>query len=104
MVGGGVWLGVAMRLGMVSTAAGEPSMAVGREGAWVPLLTVPGADQLGPASSDLLTFLGAGEEVHRLAEELDLAATPPGPSLLTAQPGAQSRCGIDALRRDAGRS
>ena len=30
-----------MRLGMVSTAAGEPSVAVGREGDWVPLATVP---------------------------------------------------------------
>ena len=75
-----------MRLGMVSTAAGEPSVAVGREGGWVPLLTVPGADRLQPVSADLLTFLAAGEEVHRLAEELALAAPPAGPSLLTSLP------------------
>jgi 2-keto-4-pentenoate hydratase/2-oxohepta-3-ene-1,7-dioic acid hydratase in catechol pathway/sugar lactone lactonase YvrE len=77
---------VAMRLGMVSTAAGAPSVAVGRDGGWVPLLTVPGADRLQPVSADLLTFLAAGEEVHRLAEELAFTAPPPGPSLLTGLP------------------
>ena len=59
-----------MRLGMVRTAAGEPSVAVESDGGWVPLLTVPGADQLGPARTDLLAFLGAGEQVHQLAQEL----------------------------------
>ena len=48
-----------MRVGMVGTAAGERSVAVERDGGWVPLLTVPGAERLGPASSDLLVFLGA---------------------------------------------
>ena len=65
-----------MRVGMVGTAAGEPSVAVGREGGWVPLLTVPGADRLGPVSADLLAFLGAGEQVRELAEELVSAAPP----------------------------
>ena len=46
-----------MRLGMVRTAAGELSVAVQRESdGWVPLLTVPGADQLGPARTDLLAW------------------------------------------------
>lgn len=75
-----------MRLGMVATAAGEPSVAVGRDGGWVPLLTIPGAERLEPVSADLLTFLAAGEEVHRLAEELASAAPPAGPSLLTGLP------------------
>lgn len=75
-----------MRLGMVSTAAGEPSVAVGRDGGWVPLLTVPGAERLAPVSADLLTFLAAGEEVHRLAAELALAAPPGGPPLLASLP------------------
>jgi len=63
-----------MRLGMVGTAAGEPSVAVGREDGWVPLATVPGGDRLGSASGDLLAFLGAGEQVRALAEELASAA------------------------------
>jgi 2-keto-4-pentenoate hydratase/2-oxohepta-3-ene-1,7-dioic acid hydratase in catechol pathway/sugar lactone lactonase YvrE len=63
-----------MRLGMVSTVAGGPSVAVGREGGWVPLLTVPGAERLGPVVTDLLAFLSAGDQVHELAEELVLAA------------------------------
>ena len=75
-----------MRLGMVSTPAGEPSVAVGRDGGWVPLLTIPGAERLEPVSADLLTFLAAGPEVHRLAEELASAAPPAGPSLLTGLP------------------
>jgi 2-keto-4-pentenoate hydratase/2-oxohepta-3-ene-1,7-dioic acid hydratase in catechol pathway/sugar lactone lactonase YvrE len=75
-----------VRLGMVSTAVGEPSVAVGHEGGWVPLLTVPGAEQLGPVSTDLLAFLGAGEQIHRLAEELAAAASPVEPSSLLAPP------------------
>ena len=63
-----------MRVGMVQMAAGDPSVAVGRRDGWVALLTVPGADRLGPVSGDLLAFLGAGEQVHRLAEELASAA------------------------------
>ncbi len=59
-----------MRVGMVRTAAGEPSVAVSREGGWVPLLAVRDADRLGPAATDLLTFLGGGEQVRSLAEEL----------------------------------
>ncbi len=75
-----------MRVGMVGTAAGEPSVAVEREGGWVPLLTVPGADRLGPVSADLLAFLGAGEQVRKLAEELVSAAPPAEPSPLLAPP------------------
>jgi 2-keto-4-pentenoate hydratase/2-oxohepta-3-ene-1,7-dioic acid hydratase in catechol pathway/sugar lactone lactonase YvrE len=76
-----------MRLGMVRTAAGEPSVAVEREsdGGWVPLLTVPGADQLGPARADLLAFLAAGEQVHQQARELAAEPAPagePAPHLL----------------------
>ena len=56
-----------MRLGMVRTPAGEPSVAVFSDGRWVPLLTVPGADRLGPARTDLLAFLGAGDQAHQLA-------------------------------------
>ena len=63
-----------MRVAMVRTAAGEPSVAVGREGGWVPLLTVPGTDRLGPAAADLLAFLGADEQVRELARELVSAA------------------------------
>jgi hypothetical protein len=50
-----------MRLGMVRSLAGEPSVAVERDnnGGWVPLLTVPGADQLGPARTDLLAYWAA---------------------------------------------
>jgi 2-keto-4-pentenoate hydratase/2-oxohepta-3-ene-1,7-dioic acid hydratase in catechol pathway/sugar lactone lactonase YvrE len=62
---------------MVSTAAGEPSVAVGRaegDGGWVPLRTVPDADRLGPASADLLAFLGASEQVRELAGDLVSAA------------------------------
>ena len=75
-----------MRVGMVGTAAGEPSVAVGREGGWVPLLTVPGADRLGPVSADLLAFLGAGEQVRELAEELVSAAPPAEPLPLLSLP------------------
>ena len=77
---------VAMRVGMVGTAAGEPSVAVGREGGWVPLLTVPGADRLGPVSADLLAFLSAGEQVRELAEELVSAAPSAEPSPRLAPP------------------
>jgi 2-keto-4-pentenoate hydratase/2-oxohepta-3-ene-1,7-dioic acid hydratase in catechol pathway/sugar lactone lactonase YvrE len=66
-----------MRLGMVRTAAGEPSVAVQRGADWVPLLAAPGADRLGPARTDLLAFLGAGEQVHQLAQELAATGTPP---------------------------
>jgi 2-keto-4-pentenoate hydratase/2-oxohepta-3-ene-1,7-dioic acid hydratase in catechol pathway/sugar lactone lactonase YvrE len=65
-----------MRLGMVRTPAGEPSVAVESNGGWVPLLTVPGADRLGPARTDLLAFLGAGEQVHQQAQELLAAQAP----------------------------
>jgi 2-keto-4-pentenoate hydratase/2-oxohepta-3-ene-1,7-dioic acid hydratase in catechol pathway/sugar lactone lactonase YvrE len=76
-----------MRLGMIRTAAGEPSVAVQREsdGGWVPLVTVPGADRLGPGRTDLLAFLGAGEQVHQLAQELTAAqprSAEPAPPLL----------------------
>ena len=73
-----------MRLGMVRTTAGEPSVAVESNGGWVPLLTVPGADRLVPAAADLLAFLAAGDEAHRQAEELAAAAPPaePSPQLL----------------------
>ena len=63
-----------MRLAMVSTVAGGPSVAVGSEGGWVPLLTVPGAERLGPVVTDLLAFLNAGEQVHGLAAEMVSAA------------------------------
>src|SRR5215471_1004542 len=69
-----------MRVGMVQTAAGEPSVAVERGEGWVALLTVPGADRLGAAAADLLAFLGADEQVHKLAEELVSAAPPAEPS------------------------
>src|ERR1700689_190923 len=75
-----------MRVGMVGTAAGERSVAVERDGGWVPLLTVPGAERLGPASSDLLVFLGAAEQVRELAEELVSAAPPAEPLPLMAPP------------------
>jgi 2-keto-4-pentenoate hydratase/2-oxohepta-3-ene-1,7-dioic acid hydratase in catechol pathway/sugar lactone lactonase YvrE len=65
-----------MRLGMVRTAAGEPSVAVESDGSWVPVATVPGADRLGPARTDLLAFLGAGEQVHQLARELAAGQAP----------------------------
>jgi len=70
-----------MRLGMVRTAAGEPSVAVQRErdGNWVPLLTAPGADPLGPARTDLLALLDAGEQARQLAQELAEQAPPPDP-------------------------
>jgi 2-keto-4-pentenoate hydratase/2-oxohepta-3-ene-1,7-dioic acid hydratase in catechol pathway/sugar lactone lactonase YvrE len=73
-----------MRLGMVRTAAGEPSVAVEANGGWVPLLTVPGADRLGPAATELLAFLGAGQEVHGQAQQLAASASPaePSPQLL----------------------
>ena len=73
-----------MRLAMIRTAAGEPSVAVGRNGEWVPLLAVPGADRLGSASTDLLAFLGAGEPVRQLAEELVSAAPRTEPSPLSS--------------------
>jgi len=73
-----------MRVAMVRTAAGGPSVAVESDGGWVPLLIVPGADRLGPAAADLLTFLGAGEQVHRLAAEL--AAAQPAPAESAPQP------------------
>jgi len=60
---------------MVGTATGAPSVAVEREGGWVPLLTVPDADRLGPAAADLLAFLGAEEQVRELADELASAAS-----------------------------
>jgi 2-keto-4-pentenoate hydratase/2-oxohepta-3-ene-1,7-dioic acid hydratase in catechol pathway/sugar lactone lactonase YvrE len=75
-----------MRLGMVSTVAGGPSVAVGRAEGWVPLLTVPGAERLGPVVADLLAFLSAGDQVHELAEELVLAAPPVEPSPLLSLP------------------
>jgi 2-keto-4-pentenoate hydratase/2-oxohepta-3-ene-1,7-dioic acid hydratase in catechol pathway/sugar lactone lactonase YvrE len=75
-----------MRVGMISTSAGEPSVAVGRDEGWVPLLTVPGADRLGPVSTDLLAFLGAEEKVHRLAEELVSAAPSAEPLPLLGLP------------------
>jgi 2-keto-4-pentenoate hydratase/2-oxohepta-3-ene-1,7-dioic acid hydratase in catechol pathway/sugar lactone lactonase YvrE len=90
-----------MRLGMLRTTAGEPSVAVQREsgGGWVPLLTVPGADRLGPAAADLLAFLGAGEQVHRLAEELVAGQAPgaePAPPLLSPpfRPAAFRDCSL----------
>src|SRR5215469_12625078 len=75
-----------MRLGMVSTPADGPSVAIGREGGWVPLLTVPGAEQLGPARTDLLAFLAAGEQVHELAAEMVVAAPPAEPAPLLSLP------------------
>src|SRR5215831_12483187 len=75
-----------MRVGMVYTAAGEPSVAVEHGEGWVALLAVPGADRLGPASADLLAFLGADEQVHRLAEELASAAPAVAPSSLLGLP------------------
>ena len=62
-----------MRLGMVHTPAGEPSVAVRRGDDWVPLWTVPGADRLGSAATDLLAFLAAGEQVRQQAEPVALA-------------------------------
>ena len=72
-----------MRLGMVRTADGEPSVAVHREsdGGWVPLLTVPGADRLGPARTDLLAFLKAGDQARQLARELAEQAPSAEPAL-----------------------
>jgi len=75
-----------MRLGMVSTLAGGPSVAIGHEGGWVPLLTVPEAERLGPARTDLLAFLGAGEEVHELAAEMVIAAPSAEPAPLLSLP------------------
>ena len=77
---------VAMQLGMVCTADGKLSVAVGHEGGWVPLRTVPGADRLGPVSADLLAFLGAGEQVHGLAAELVAAAPTAEPLPLLGPP------------------
>ena len=72
-----------MHLGIVRTAAGEPSVAVQREsnGGWVPLLTVPGADRLGPARADLLAFLKAGEQARQLAQKLAEQAPSAEPAL-----------------------
>jgi strictosidine synthase len=90
-----------MRLGMVRTAAGESSVAVQREsdGGWVPLLTVSGADQLGPARTDLLAFLAADEQVHQLARELAAAPVPAGepaphPLGLPFRPAAFRDCSL----------
>jgi 2-keto-4-pentenoate hydratase/2-oxohepta-3-ene-1,7-dioic acid hydratase in catechol pathway/sugar lactone lactonase YvrE len=88
-----------MRLGMVRTAAGEPSVAVQRGDDWVPLLQTPDADQLGPARTDLLAFLGAGERVHQLAQELAATDTPsaePAPQLLSLpfRPAAFRDCSL----------
>jgi 2-keto-4-pentenoate hydratase/2-oxohepta-3-ene-1,7-dioic acid hydratase in catechol pathway/sugar lactone lactonase YvrE len=84
-----------MRLGMVRTAAGEPSVAVESDGGWVPLLTVPGADQLGPARTDPLAFLGAGEQVHQLAQELAAGqATVPRLLGLPFRPAAFRDCSL----------
>jgi hypothetical protein len=69
-----------MRLGMVHTPVGEPSVAVRRGDDWVPLLTVPGADRLGSAGTDLLAFLAAGEQVRLQAEELISQAPSAGPA------------------------
>ena len=71
-----------MRLGMVRTAAGEPSVAVQRGADWVPLLAAPGADRLGPARTDLLAFLAAGEQARQLAQELAATGTPSAEPLL----------------------
>ena len=73
-----------MRLGMVRTPVGEPSVAVRRGDDWVPLLTVPGADRLGPVGTDLLAFLAAGEQVRQQAEELisQAPSAEPAPQLL----------------------
>ena len=65
-----------MRLGMVRTPAGEPSVAVFSDGRWVPLLTAPGADRLGPARTDLLAFLDAGDQAHQLAQDLAAGQAP----------------------------
>ena len=54
----------------------------------MPLLTVPGADRLGPASADLLAFL-VGEQVPELAEELVSAAPPAEPLPLLSLPFRQ---------------
>ncbi len=74
-----------MRLGMVRTVAGEPIVAVQRGDDWVALLAAPGADGLGPARTDLLAFLGAGEHVHQQAAELVSTVPPaePAPPLLS---------------------
>jgi len=77
-----------MRLGMVRTPAGEPSVAVESNGSWVPLLAVPGADRLGPAGTDLLAFLAAGEQVHQQAQELVAQQAPSAPPR-----SATARCG-----------
>jgi 2-keto-4-pentenoate hydratase/2-oxohepta-3-ene-1,7-dioic acid hydratase in catechol pathway/sugar lactone lactonase YvrE len=68
-----------MRLGMVRTPAGEPSVAVESGGGWVALLTVPGTEPLGPARTDLLAFLAAGEQARQLARELADQVPPGGP-------------------------
>src|SRR5580658_11144700 len=89
-----------MRLAMVRTAGGEPSVAVQREsdGGWVPLLTLPGADLLGPARSDLLAFLRTGEQARQLAQELAEQAPPaePAPPLLAPpfRPAAFRDCSL----------
>jgi hypothetical protein len=57
---------VAMRLGMVSTAAGAPSVAVGRDGGWVPLLTVPGGAKPEDVVFDAAGRLYAGVEDGRI--------------------------------------
>jgi 2-keto-4-pentenoate hydratase/2-oxohepta-3-ene-1,7-dioic acid hydratase in catechol pathway/sugar lactone lactonase YvrE len=72
-----------MRLGMVHTVAGEPSVAVQRGDDWVPLLAAPGADRLGSARTDLLAFLGAGEQARQLAQELAATGPPSAEPLLS---------------------
>ena len=84
-----------MRLGMVRTAAGEPSVAIQRGDDWLPLLEAPGAGQLGPARTDLLAFLAAGEHVHQLAQELAATDTP------SAEPAPPCSACRSARRRSA---
>ena len=80
---------------MVRTAAGEPSVAVESDGGWVPVATVPGADRLGPAATDLLAFLDAGEEVHQLARELAAGQAPVARLLgLPFRPAAFRDCSL----------
>jgi len=75
-----------MRLGMVSTATSGRSVAVGRGDGWVPLVTLPDAERLGPVVSDLLAFLGAGDDVRELAEVMVSAAPSAEPSQLLGLP------------------
>ena len=72
------------------------NVAVGREGGWVSLRAVPGADRLGPVASDPLAFLGEGEQVRALAEELAATAlAEPSPLLgLPFRPPAFRDCSL----------